>query len=323
MGTDRAHGNRLKEPWDEILGTRGQVRVLRTLERVREAMAVRELARRAAVHLRAVQIAVDRLVEAGVIERVGTGIRQQVRLRVDHPLTPALYSLFQTERARFEGLADALKAVVRQKASSAQAVWAHERPPDGGPWLELGVLAESGEVDRLVDILRESIVPLTRREDVPIEVRGWTRPDLEALGSARRPWPEHAMLLWGVLPQPSRGKLREPAVTPRSHQRVDDALRERAERLAAVLARRPELVRLAKEEIAKRLETARPQEGHTLREWQQVLDGMSPARLRRWLVDEGEQATRLRQSMPVTFLRAATEESEGAPRRARRPKGKR
>ncbi len=41
----------------------------------------------------------------------------------------------------------------------------------------------------------------------------------------------------------------------------------------------------------------------------QVLDSMSTARLRRWLVDPRERATRLRQSMPLAFLRAADEET--------------
>jgi DNA-binding IclR family transcriptional regulator len=77
-------------------------------------------------------------------------------------------------------------------------------------------------------------------------------------------------------------------------------------RVAQLLARKPELVGQAREEITKRLATATPQEARTLREWQQLVDRLSLQRLRRWLIDPGEQATRLRQSMPVVFLKAAS-----------------
>ena len=78
---------------------------------------------------------------------------------------------------------------------------------------------------------------------------------------------------------------------------------------AAALQRRPELVREARDEVAKRMATVAPPEAKTLREWQEVLDGMSIPRLRRWLVGRSERATRLRQSMPLVLLRAADEHS--------------
>jgi hypothetical protein len=71
------------------------------------------------------------------------------------------------------------------------------------------------------------------------------------------------------------------------------------------LERRPELARRAREEMARRLATAPAPEARTLREWLEVLDGMTVPRLRRWLVGRGERATRLRQSMPLVLLSAA------------------
>lgn len=286
------------------------MRVLRVLQEAREPMAVRELARRAGEHLRAVQLAVGRLVDAGVVEPVGTGRYQPVRLNSGHPLAEALQALFLAERARFDRIVSRLKALVQKHASRASAAWVTEQPDGAG--LTVGVLALSGEVDAMVDALRESTADLAHREDIPIDVRGWTRPDLDALGPASLTALERAVVLHGVLPADGAGRPGRAAVRRRSHTTVDEALRERARRVAAALGRRPELVRAARDEVAARLAMALPQEARTLREWRQVLNAMSLPRLRQWLVDPGERATRLRQSMPVVFLRAAEEPSHPA-----------
>jgi hypothetical protein len=284
------------------------VRVLRVLEQTRESMTVRELARRAGEHLRSVQLAVGRLVDAGVIERVGTGVQQQVGLNASHPLTPALQALFEAERARFERIVSQLKALAKERAKQATAVWLSEGVPPDDAGLEVGVLAASGEIDGLTDALREAVADLMRREDVSIEVRGWTRPDLAALGQCALSPTGRAMLLRGVLPEELTVEASGAGAGRRSHASVDEALRERARRVAVMLARRPELVRVARAEVAGRLAAAPPQEARTLREWEAVLDNMSIVRLRRWLVDRGERATRLRQSMPFVFLRAADDQ---------------
>lgn len=304
MGTKQTRTNNLRAPWDTVLGIKSHVRVLRVLEQTREPMAVRELARRAREHLRAVQLAVARLVEAGVVERVGTGAQQHVQLDAQHPLAPTLEALFDAERARFERVVSQLKALARAHAQPATAVWLRERVPPDDTGLEVHVLAASGEVDALRDALREPVAHLMRREDVSIEVRGWTRPDLEALGRSPLSSTGRPILLRGVMPAGLGGEAGGAGLGRRSHAAADEALRATAGRVAAALERRPELIRRARDEIAERLVTALPQEARTLREWQQALDSMSITRLRRWLVDRGEQATRLRQSMPLALLRA-------------------
>lgn len=300
----------LRTPWDRILGSESQVRALRVLEETDEPMSVRELARRTRMHLRAMQVAVEKLEYAGILDRVGTGSRPQVRLRRAHPLAPAVLGLFQAERARVERILEDLKSVAREHRRRAEAIWL-EGPvaaghDDGEESLRIGVLASSDRVDDVVDAIRARMGELMRREDVTIEVRGWTNADLEAMAHEHRRALEIAMPLLGTLP----GVLTEPAPAKRSRSRshadIDAELRDRGRRIAQLLARKPELVGQAREEITKRLATATPQEARTLREWQQLLDGLSLQRLRRWLIDPGEQATRLRQSMPVVFLKAAS-----------------
>jgi hypothetical protein len=171
-------------------------------------------------------------------------------------------------------------------------------------------LAASDQVDAIVDALRERMGELMRREDVTIEVRGWTKADLEAMPHGHRRALEIAIPLLGSPPASVTKRAPAKRSRSRSHADIDAELRDRGRRIAQVLARKPELVGQAREEITKRLTTATPQEAGTLREWQQLLTGLSLQRLRRWLIDPGEQASRLRQSMPIVFLKAASEARE-------------
>lgn len=293
----------LRTPWDTILGTKSHVRILRALEQTRESMAVRELARRAEEHLRSVQLAVERLVDAGVVERVGTGPRQHVRLNEQSPLTPALAQLFEAERTRLDRLLTRLKSLAKKHANDATAVWLREAAADQGVNMEVGVLAPSDTIDALTDAVREALTRVMSDEDLTIDVRGWTLPDLEALEAEGPAVSGNFVMLTGLLPDRLEGARR--GTGRRSHAAVDQALRERAMRIADALVRNPELVRSARAEVTKKLLTASPAEAKTLREWREVLGGMSVPRLRRWLVGRSERATRLRQSMPLSFLRAA------------------
>jgi hypothetical protein len=253
------------------------------------------------------QGAVKKLEAAGVLERVGTGVRQQIQLRQNHPLTPALHDLFEAERGRVERVLHGLKAAAAT-LRQARAVWLEgplaERTDEADGTLVLGVLAGSGEVDALVDVLRSQVTDLMRSEDVAIEVRGWTGADVEALGREGLPALGSAIPLLGTVPGATPDRAAAGKGRKRSHAEADRDLIHRADRVAEALVQRPELVTQAREEIAKRLRAAPPQEARTLREWQQILDGLSLQRLRRFLVDPGERAPRLRQSMPLVLLRA-------------------
>ncbi len=310
MGPIHRQNQDLHAPWDTILGTRSQIRVIRVLERARESMTVREVARRADEHLRATQIAVSRLVESGLVQRVGTGRQQLVRWNPDHPLSPALSILFGAERERYSRVVDSLAQLARTHANSAQSVWMTEHPEVGGSRIEIGILSSSTDLDQLVDALRGGVVSLMRSEDLSVEVRGWTLPDLEISDSPLSDQPGQLKLLWGILPWEINKGDQEKTPQRKSHQMIDAELRQGAERLASTLQRRPELIRLAREEIVRRLERAPSQEARTLREWLQVLEGMRLSKLTRWLVDDSDQAIRLRQSMPLVFLRAVEEDAE-------------
>jgi len=274
-------------------------------------MTVREVSRRAGEHLLATQKAVSRLVDTGLFRRVGTGSQQLVHWNASHPLAPSLSDIFRAERERYQRVVESIGKLVRDHAKSARFVWMTERPEVGGPMIEIGLLSNSSDIDRLVDALRTAVVDLMKSEDLRIELRGWSLADLEILAESPLRSPASVRHLWGVPPIELPTKDLEASRLVKSHQMIDEELRDRAVRLASIISSHPELIRLAREEIATRLESVAPQEARTLREWQQVLDGMSVSRLAQWLVSEGEQAIRLRQSMPLVFIRATEADSGG------------
>jgi len=96
------------------------------------------------------------------------------------------------------------------------------------------------------------------------------------------------ILLGGVLPEELA--LERRGAGRRSHAAVDEALLDHANRVVAVLGRRPELIRDARDEVVERLATAHPPEAKTLREWKEVLDSRSMPQLRQWLVSRSERA---------------------------------
>jgi hypothetical protein len=283
---------------------------LRTLEANREAMAVREVARRAGLALRSAQIAVERLREVGILRGVGSGSRGLVEWNGEHPLSVALGALFEAETRRRDRILRGVTEILGNRGPVVLSAWMAESESTSVD-LELGVLAAAGDVDRLVDELREELAPLMRRESIWIEVRGWTRADLED-ATVRAVEHDAGVLhvagapLDAFLPRseaPSRG--------PRSHREVDDDLRAKMQRVARSIRLRPEIVSTALEEIDARLSDAEPREAKTLREWRRILDTMSVERLARWLVEDSERADRLRQSIPATLLRSTDTDNDG------------
>ena len=91
----------------------------------------------------------------------------------------------------------------------------------------------------------------------------------------------------------------------RSHGQVD----RRALALAHAIADRPpedpELIPRAASYLRRRMERASDREKHDLSEWLHILEHKSASQVRRLLLEPGERATRLRQSLP--FLEVLTE----------------
>lgn len=83
------------DPLSAVLGTRGKVAVLRVLAQAPTPLVQREVARRTGMALRTIELALDDLLTAGVVERIPGGRERLVRLRASHRLAPSLQALLR------------------------------------------------------------------------------------------------------------------------------------------------------------------------------------------------------------------------------------
>jgi DNA-binding Lrp family transcriptional regulator len=305
----------LRFPFNSILGTEANVRVLRVISLSDIPIGVAELARRARLQPSGVARVCAKLEDLGVLETVGRGLRnRQYRRSNRFAFSSVLADLFVRERARaelvFRGMGEAAKGVGGIRAAWIEGPVASETDgPDDS--LVLGILTDPGSVDDVALAIRNRLLAIQRNQDVVIEVRVRTLADLATLSRAELGMLEGAKPLVGPPPLDILAAHQAPK-PPAAARRVKrhEELDQRAKRLAAFIADRlkqdPSLIDETRRYIERRLPGASPGERLELEEWQDILSTMSAARLRTFLVRDDARATRLRQSLP--FLHALSQD---------------
>jgi hypothetical protein len=206
---------------------------------------------------------------------------------------------------------EAMRSGVAQIRPVPQAVWLTEpvarMPVDLADPIIVDVLTGAKDVGATIDAMHLVLADLEVAYDITVEPRIWTTADLKAIAPEERSRLMHAIPILGP---PPLAYLETPAeraahTPPRSGSRSHADLDARALSLSAAIARKiardPDVVRRARASLAQRLAAGvAPGERHALREWDQLLRALPPAKLRRFLVDPGPRATRLRQSLPFT-----------------------
>jgi DNA-binding transcriptional ArsR family regulator len=295
----------LRAPLNDILGTEAHVRILRVVATTKVPMSKAAIARRAALNASGVGRAIEELTERGIVESVGTGSRRLYRLREEQPLASLLTNLFAAEQEWFEALIDALRSVAQGLTPPPAAAWiqgsvATETDAPGDP-VVVGLLAPARAVDDTVEQMRDAVADVEMAYDVTVAVHGMTAADLAALPPSGRLELLETLPLLGPPPlellpggRSDRAQARR-RTTHRDHDRWSLTL---AVAVAERLSERPELVERARKHIERRLPHASPGERKELEEWARILRTMSMTRLRRFLVEPSERATRLRQSLP-------------------------
>ena len=139
-----------------------------------------------------------------------------------------------------------------------------------------------------------------RAHDVTIAIHGLTSADFAALPEVQRADLEETMPLLGPPPVEllSGGQFERAGAPLKSHEDVDRRALALAQAIAARLSEDPSLVERAQRYIERRLRRASSRERKELEEWDRILGTMSLARLKRFLVEPSEHATRLRQTLP-------------------------
>lgn len=299
-------------PLNRILGTEANVRLLRVLSGTNEPLGRQEVARRAELDASGVRRALDALVAEGIVEASGRGARSPVRVRDAHPLASAARSLFAAERRRADEVLDAVRHAAGGLSATPRAVWVSAPRPerDALDVLRVGVLAGVREVDGLARELRGALREVQRTHDVAMEVQGYTHADLETLSAATFEEIKAARAIVGPAPAtllPADG----PGWAPvdegtRGHAELDRRALLLGRAIAERVLRDPALIGRARE-YARRMAASSPGVGQEMEEWEILLDTLPPVRVRAFLCDPGERATRLRQSLPFLGVLAPAE----------------
>ena len=300
--------NRLINPLNEIFGTQANVRLLRVLALQNTSLTAGELAKRASLGRTSTYPVLRELERVGVVEFIGAGPRKLVQLRAGYPLSRILKKLFRLEAGRFDALTSALRKLISGMPRSPISAWVGREgeDPESAETLTMYVVARPEELNELTDYLNERLEDLERKHDVHIAVHGITPSELETLHRTQSIDP--VVLLGGVPPvalwQRSRSTARTSTIG--SHDEHDARSRRLAVAIAAKIRRDPGLIALAKDRVKRRAREASPRERRELAEWIRILSTMSPARLRRFLLENSERAVRLRQTLPaLNFLSPA------------------
>lgn len=106
----------VREPLAWALGAPARVAALRVLAGAGEPLTQREVARRAGVQHRSIQLALDDLVALGVSARQAGGRDYLVTLNTRHRLAPAIQTLFAAEATHFLDLRRRLTGVAEASA---------------------------------------------------------------------------------------------------------------------------------------------------------------------------------------------------------------
>ncbi len=303
--------SRLLQPLNEILATEANVRLVRVLTLSRTSLTSGEVAKRAQLGRTSIYPALRVLERAGVVEFVGAGSHRQVQLRDRHPLAGALKALFGAEGRRFDDLIGALRELLRDLPLRPISAWVDQKPHRdlGDDTLTLYFVARPEEVEELVDSLDSHLAKVESEYDIHVAVHGLTRSELEALPGAQVSMLDETILLAGVPPTALLAPTRSAAAkTPRaSHDEHDARSRRLALAIATKIKKDPGLIGIAHDRVKHRARKASPGERRELAEWMRLLSTMSPARLRRFLLEDNERAVRLRQSLPALNLLSPAE----------------
>lgn len=294
--------NPLRTPLNQIFRSEGNVRVLRVLAFSEEPIARTTVARRAELNPSGVRRTLDRLGELGVVEAIGSGRNQSVRIREKHPLSEAIRSLFRTERKTYDRFREAVRDAVDRPDFPARAVWLESpeaRPPGT---VHLGMLVSPDGVGEATNALQSALEEAEQELATHFVVHAYTEADRLALTEDEEERLESVTLLFGWLPQEWRAQAGGPVA---SHQLLDERARRLAEEIADLLPNDPSLLDRAADWIDDRLEEVSPQEAKDLREWRRILGELSIQQIQALLREESERANRLRQSLPFVGILSA------------------
>ncbi|MDP1692062.1 MAG: nucleotidyltransferase domain-containing protein [Burkholderiaceae bacterium] len=190
---------------NRLLGNGGHIRVLRALMAYGAPLGAAQLAADAGLTPQGTRLVLNSLVSQGLISVLGQPRSQVFSLQAQHPLAAALTTLFEQERARWQGLQEALRdGLATQRDVRSAWLYGSVARGEDGPSSDVDiVLVVSREEPGVTDGVREAIQALGDQLQVHFSVVLLTPADVAKLAPADRWWTEvkrDAKVLKGVSP---------------------------------------------------------------------------------------------------------------------------
>lgn len=205
----------LRYPLTSLLGSPGNVRVLRALTADRSPQSAPQLAAVAGLTPQGARLVLDVLVRQRLVTAHGSGRAQLYELNVSHPLASSLATLFQNEQRRWDGLLAAIREVLDRKGTAVSSAWLYgsvargEDSPSSD--LDIALVVRSQAV---VDRIREDLMPLEDAQQVRISLTALTPKEFAALPH-HDPWWTNVVrdgrVLKGSAPEQARRRLAKAA----------------------------------------------------------------------------------------------------------------
>ena len=276
----------LRHPLDTIMGSEGNVRLLRVfIHETGSPLGASDLARLSEMTPAGTRKSLERLLDAGVVEAIGSGRALQYRLRSPWPLFKALALLFDSEHEQYDSFVSSLKKALAG-FTEIRSAWFDDAPMGSGEPVEMCVVADAKAVDWIGEELRARLKDLEQAYDLIIEPRILTRADAPAPGP-------HAVFLVSMA---ADNGTRDPQ--PQLHALKDERSLRIAQKIVEMMRSDPALIARARHYLNQLLQDDQGMATHAIAEWRQILESYSPRQLRQLLVSTSSRATRLRQSSP-------------------------
>lgn len=281
--------------------------MLRVLAFSREAIGRTRVARRAELNASGVRRTLDRLAEMGLVEAIGSGRGQSVRLRDRHPLAAEIRTLFAAERSVFDRIVEAAREAFDRREFPATAVWIESPEARSPGTVHLGVLGPPNSVGDAADEVRRHFREVEGDLATHFVVHAYTEADRGAIGEEEVRRLRDLTLLYGWLPQEWNVSSGGPV---RAHRYLDERARRLAVEIARLLPDDPSIIDRALEWLDERLAAAEGRSQRDLREWRRILEELSIQQVQALLREESERADRLRQSLPFVEVLTPAERRE-------------
>lgn len=312
----------LRYPLNDVLGTEGQVRLLRVLATEKEhPIAPPEAAERTGLTESGARKALRRLARTGIVERVGSGRTCRYALSRKGGLAERIARLFESEIRSADALLQRIRIAIRRLPQPPRMAWVHRFPEWEGDPMVVGVSHDEEPFGPILRQLKQELVDVQREFDIAIELRFSTQAQLADVD-----WTHVAPLVGTPLADGPRetesepeepgveggnggmdrdgameeagGSVEEASMAPRLNPRSP----EFAGALASILNENFSLLRRARAYLDDQLSNRHDGNGHDFWEWRKILDTYPLPRLLNFLQSTSPRAIRLRQCSPFAAV---------------------